>query len=170
MSIMIDLETLSVDPNATVIEVCAIYFDLHDTGTETFHSFVKGDDGDISEDTIRFHMTNGTVIGKGTVAPVVAKKLHAFLSRNRDQHIYCKGASFDFPILKNFFKRHGLSCPWDFRNEVCLRTVIRLAGYDTRRFRDEGIVNPKPHQALSDCIYQIEQLKHLNNWGLVWRN
>ncbi len=67
------------------------------------------------------------------------------------------GASFDLSILRRAYELCDLVCPWHYRKERDVRTLVNLAlraGVDVRR----GQVNRRgpAHHALGDCDYQIE--------------
>jgi hypothetical protein len=66
--------------------------------------------------------------------------------------IWCKGGSFDFPLLAAAYRACGQQVPWKFWNENCHRTLLKLCktlhGY-----------TPPPHtgtahNAQDDAIYQ----------------
>ena len=68
---------------------------------------------------------------------------------------YCKGASFDFPLLEYWFTYRQFSTPWQFSNERCARTLYREYGFDEKSVPFDGT----PHNALDDCRHQIKCLK-----------
>lgn len=69
--------------------------------------------------------------------------------------VWCKGASFDFPHLKVFFRAAGQFTPWHYQQERCYRTLMALY---------PGIKAAAPvvgHHALHDARAQGEHLARL---------
>ena len=104
--------------------------------------------GDVStEEFYQVMLTNALAYGRGGKRVV---RLSAW---------WCKGGSFDFPILKSAFERSSLEgvsmLPWLYWNECCFRSLLTVAGaigYAPHPRRSVA------HNALTDAIYQAEQV------------
>ncbi|HBQ3180290.1 TPA: 3'-5' exonuclease, partial [Klebsiella pneumoniae] len=80
-------------------------------------------------------------------------------TKKKNLKVWCKGGSFDFPILKSAFERSSLEgvsmLPWLYWNECCFRSLLTVAGaigYAPHPRRSVA------HNALTDAIYQAEQV------------
>ena len=69
--------------------------------------------------------------------------------------IWCCGASFDFPILKYAYHVIGMKEPWEFSNEMCLRTLKKLN--KGARIERAGT----HHNALDDAVHQAKLVQHI---------
>lgn len=82
---------------------------------------------------------------------------YAAFADNAEIPIYCRGANFDFPLLKNTFitkNSDRKNLPWGFRSELCSRTLCEM--FDTSH-----IENKNPHNALADANWEAEKLKYI---------
>lgn len=65
--------------------------------------------------------------------------------------IWCH-ATFDAPIINNAFKTMKLKTPYKYRSVRDIRTLVDLAQIPWEKKE----VDPKSHDALEDCVYQVE--------------
>ncbi len=137
MQVMLDLETLSTEPNAMVVAIGAVKFDAH----RILDKFYVTIDAADSERYGR-HISAGTVLWWMSEERVAARA-QAFLKENVDMHsaldgfaqwfgpdslpVWGNGASFDNVILGSSYKSAGLEQPWKFWDDRCYRTVKNLA-------------------------------------------
>lgn len=77
-----------------------------------------------------------------------------WVKQYRGSHLWCKGASFDFPVLKHAFRRYGIDMPWPYKAENDARTLYRLTGI--KPVFDEGKVT---HNALDDAVAQGDAIR-----------
>ncbi|MDF5741824.1 3'-5' exonuclease [Klebsiella quasipneumoniae] len=174
---MIDIETLSTQPNAVICAIGAVFFEPS-TG-KTGPSFYQTIDPRTSQNR-GAHISADTVMwwlkqDKEPISELVSAKSHeievmldfarfiegAFPGETTKKNlkVWCKGGSFDFPILKSAFERSSLEgvpmLPWHFWNECCFRSLLTVAGvigYAPHPRRSVA------HNALTDAIYQAEQV------------
>lgn len=175
---MIDIETVGLDFNTVVWQVSCVEFVIHadhaciplgnDFTTYLDHAeqIENLNAGRLtwSEDTAdwlsnqpckdeftnwRFKHTPGwetnTVLG-----------LHEGLTRMgiADADVWCKGADFDFAILKTQFAVAGLKTPWHYRKQNCMRAWLNEAerrGWQAPKIKAQ-------HSAFADCLAQITLL------------
>lgn len=159
MRIAIDLETLGNSANAPVLSIGLVAF--NDGGIVSRHEWFP----DVQE-----QLNAGAVPDASTILwwfsqspeaqipqveterqPViqVLGEIGAVFARYYDVgEVWGNGPSFDCTILAELFRRHGLTVPWDFWKERCMRTVLSLNPALER-------VRPlNPHCALSDAEAQ----------------
>lgn len=175
---MLDIETMDNVPTAKVVQIALVPFDTDISGefvysTEPFVEKIEWKDqfyATESEETMTWWERQNPeifddVFNKGfrDHMSVALESLKAYCAETlmRGYKVYCH-SSFDQPIM-NFHSRNvGVDLPWNpFSQVVDLRTLERTArkmevGY-SRPPRDES----KSHDALYDCIYQIQYLAEI---------
>lgn len=77
--------------------------------------------------------------------PVALERLRAFLLLQRARIIFAKGASFEFPILHAAFHAVGSKAPWNYWDEMCIRSLMQT-------FQSRSPT--APHNALEDARLQ----------------
>ncbi|HIE9210182.1 TPA: 3'-5' exonuclease [Klebsiella variicola subsp. variicola] len=173
---MIDIETLSTKPNAVICAIGAVFFEpsIGKIGPSFYRTIDPRNSqergGHISADTVMWWLKQdkepvSELIAAQTreldaiadLANFIGFTFHETTSRNLK--IWCKGGSFDFPILKSAFERashEGVpTLPWNFWNECCFRSLLAVAGaigYAPHPRRSVA------HNALTDAVYQAEQV------------
>lgn len=75
-------------------------------------------------------------------------------------YVWGRGPRFDMGILTNAYNKIGLPVPWNFRNELCVRTAeffIPDIKKDTPKVDaiGHGSNSNGEHNPLKDCYYQI---------------
>lgn len=164
--IMVDLESLSTAPNATILTIAAQPFDPFGRGHHETNYYWRLD----LESQEGRHINDSTIDWWSTQPEAAAEAFNPEnrvpLKRALDElrpllwnatAIWSQG-SFDFVIIENAYASFGESAPWQFWKVRDSRTVISL-------YPD----CPKPitaHHALVDCQVQIDRLqqtlRHLN--------
>ena len=158
--VMVDLETLSTLPNAAIISIGAVKFTINGGITDEFTINISPS----SSKSLGLHIDKETVSWWST-QPIEARMawqtnqhslepaLESFtiwLGECSNTFMVCNGASFDFPILSSSFSAIGKKVPWNFYNELDLRTISTILNVKLTRGND--------HNALSDAKNQVEQL------------
>lgn len=163
--LMIDIETLSVAPAATILTIAAQSFDPFSSGHYDRHFYTRvalegQENREISEETINWWADQGEAKTEAFAEDnrISLRDALEQLSKIIWQHdfVWSKG-SFDFVIIEHALAQLGMPVPWKFYRVRDMRTVLSL-------WPD----CPRPavsHHALSDCRVQIEQvqatLRHL---------
>lgn len=170
--LMIDLETFSLAPNAAVWELGYahnfnepdkhIFCDAVFIQSELFNT--KGFDVDPRtvawvEDNCPSFKDYGRWVQDNAPADVQVRRdamrydltLISDLIKNAD-HVWCKGADFDFPILKNLYYQAGVALPpMMYRKQRCFRTLWAMCNESTYK------VDPVlAHGAASDALFQLK--------------
>lgn len=169
---MLDLESMGVGVKPALIQIAAVAFDKN-TGEELSKFDEKVDLSsslyyglDITASTIKFWMAHPSVndetreiVMSGTkTLPEVLENFSTWYSDLSDDKclVWGNGAASDNVWLRSAFDATNISCPFTFREDMCLRTLRSIAnanGYE-RLFLFEG----NQHDGLDDCRYQIQDL------------
>ena len=165
MDIMIDLETLSTRPDATILTFGACKFSPYKQ-----HDITDGIYFRISVDEqigLGRHVDNNTVEWWGRQADDVREEALGDGDRislaqfsqvlNRfivgADNIWAQGPVFDIVILENLYRQLGLPCPWQFWQIRDSRTLLSTHG-DPRDKNKTGL-----HNALEDAVSQAQAVQ-----------
>lgn len=192
--LMVDIETLGTSPRAIIIEVAVIEFDRNDpdfTPKPAYHSYPsiylqklvgmtvdketiiwweqQAKSGHPFANTIIHALENEEEVFRDVTAPdKVIQDLRGFFEDVDPGHnIYCKGASFDFPLLAAMSDAVGggnlfRNC---YSKQICCRSIEKD---QLRMLRPEVGAKYKVqkklagHDALGDCSVQINNI-HLGD-------
>lgn len=162
--VMVDIETLGVNPRAPIISIgaCAFCVKSGKIG-KTFHRTVEWDitrfQADVS--TIRWWIRQAGDVREIILddnAPPIEEVLSDFstfianlqTTRSIPDFFWANTPAFDFIILRNAFGVCRADPPWKFWQERCVRTI-----------RDRIVHNTAPtqaHNALNDAIAQAKDV------------
>lgn len=162
---MLDLETMSLRPNAAIVSIGAAFFSEDAVG-DTFHSAVS----------LKSCIEAGLHFDEKTKAwwdlqssearaswdlenpPTLQDALQGFSafvrSYGSEVRVWANGADFDIPILKSCFEAFDADPPWKYYNQRCFRTVRGLFGQGIEVARIGTY-----HNARDDSIYQVHVLQ-----------
>lgn len=169
-SVMIDLETMGTGPNAAVVQVGAVGFNL-ETGEVDPDGFLMDVDlmssleagGRIHQATVDWWAEQGgfkPATANPAALHTVLYNLRAFIGDLKwagDKHprVWCQGLSFDCAILEGYAERLKVAEMWPYNKGRDTRTIYDLA-------RTIGWEKPDgcgpTHQAQEDCLAQIKAL------------
>lgn len=160
--IMLDLETLSLSPQAMIVSIGAVRFSLEQMilGDEFYNviDLTSYDDPrfDFSPNTFYWWMgqslASREVFEPGTVKVGIKKALAEFSYFVKDTiHepplIWGNGASFDNVIIRHAYETCGFPVPWSHKQDVCYRTIRRM-------FPHSEVESGTKHNALQDAKNQ----------------
>lgn len=166
---MIDIETLSTEPNACILTIGAIKFNRNDNIIEIdkMEKFYKKIDIESCK-KLKLHIDKKTI--KWWEQQSESAKKEAFEGDDREsldkvldelsifvkdsKYIWANSINFDTVILENAYKKSKKEIPWKFYNLRCCRTV-----YDLGNVSLKNISKTTEHHALLDCYNQITALK-----------
>ncbi|HAX2344740.1 TPA: 3'-5' exoribonuclease [Escherichia coli] len=179
--LMIDTETLGTGPDAVIFAIGAVFFDPF-TGKlgKQFEKYIDPVDSERNGGTVNASTAlwwagksaearSCLLNAEGTELAAVTEFL-AFISRNMQDEtlgkaltVWCKGASFDFPILRSAIKRTAgeKSVPWRYWNERCMRSLIDMAKSSGWRMPGRSGKETIAHTALGDAIYQAKVVSEI---------
>ena len=167
MDVMLDLETLSTRPDATILTFGACKFNPYGQEDITQGIYFR-----ISVDeqiALGRHVDDNTVEWWGRQAEDVREEalgdgdrisLEQFTQElNRfivgADNIWAQGPVFDIVILENLYRQMGLPCPWQFWQIRDSRTLLSTHG-DPRDKNKAGL-----HNALEDCVSQAQAVQYV---------
>ncbi len=172
MDIMLDLETMGNGPNAAIVAIGAVCFDIEKeelgaTFYETIdlQSSVAGG-GIMDPSTVIWWLKQSEAARLDIIAgrEPIESALELFASwigKNLDAdrvNMWGNGAAFDNVILASAYRRHNMLQPWDFRNDRCYRTIKSLN--PCHKMQRTGT----HHNALDDAISQAKHLIDMLNY------
>ena len=172
--IMIDIETLSCQPEAVILTLGAIKFDPYNYEEEPHTGLYLR--LNVNEQLkMGRHVEDATVAWWGEQAKDVQDE--ALGDENRtdvndvlDQlnkyqvgsnNIWAQGTYFDITMLENLYKQLQRPAPWNYWQICDSRTLFKVHG-DPRQKGRQGL-----HNALADCYYQARAVQEVyKNLGL----
>lgn len=171
MATMLDLETLGKTPGCVVVQIGLLEFsEMAEPGTfgkmgKINLDYMEGEKFGLTIDdsTVEWWERQDpkvrSMVFDGIRVPYEKgmRYAEAFLKKvnGDDGRVWCRGGSFDFPILSAAFRAVGIAQPWNFRNEMDLRTLANFA-YDV-----EKPTTSKAHDALEDCKVQALHVQRI---------
>lgn len=164
-AVMVDLETMSTESNASIIAIGAVKFWLNVKQEEfgedqLFYTAVSLDSSQeaglhIKADTVMWWLAQEPEARNAFKNPVsLASALNAF-SRfvpSKETYIFGNGAAYDNVVLHNAYKAINLKYPVSYKYDVCYRTLSKLSDVGPLPF--EGT----KHNALHDAMAQTRHL------------
>lgn len=175
--VMLDLETIGVDPDSCVISIGAVAFNKYDEPGrlgEKFFAAITMDSVEydqvrkwkrfVSPTTVAWWMDQSGAAQRASFAnPEAGTTLLAltnfakFLIRNPQSAIWGNGATFDNVILANLYNAtNAKEAPWHFTADRCYRTMKNL-GYGPASRKQEGVL----HNPLDDAVSQAIHLQQI---------
>lgn len=151
MNIMVDIETLSTEPNACILSIGAVRFDEEGLiYCEFYKNIIPQNNRHIDVDTVEWWFNYPEAYSELKKDRWYLKEALYSLGRFicKGDMVWAKSPSFDLAILKNAYKEYGIVIPWDFRNERDVRTA------EKRKVESVGT----KHNALDDCYTQIKSI------------
>lgn len=183
--VMVDLETMGKKSDAPIVSIGAVIFDP-ETGFlgETFYKVVSLESAvswgaEIDPSTVIWWMKQSSE-ARSEIANDNAIQLDdallqfsEFVFENipggcETAQIWGNGATFDNTVLRSSFERACLECPWDYRNDRDVRTMVELGkaiGFDAKTsipFECER------HNALADAQHQARYVSAI--WQRLIKN
>lgn len=165
--LMIDIETLGTKADALILSIAAVWFDCTGTGAEFYRAISLEQNGrSIDAATVIWWMKQNHAARDAMLIearfPIEQALLEfAIFAEGADEY-WCKGPSFDFPILDTALESMHIDRPWaEFWRQRDLRTLIaagRMAGHEYQGRK------PASHHALDDARQQAEEASHLIGW------
>jgi len=167
-SMMVDIETLSVKPNAHILSIgCSTMGD----NPSTFYR-VLGIDGqgrDVNDDTIEWWVgprvtqaaRDEVLIETKASLKAALVDLHVFYKECKANEIWSHGSVFDVIILEDAYKHFKLEPPWNFLNIRDTRTLINLS----KKLRNGKDFEPDRvgtyHSAMEDAKFQAKWMNNI---------
>ena len=165
MHIMIDLETIGVNPTAPIITIGAVRFDKYGS-QDSFYASVDlksaVESGAIIEpDTVMWWLQQSEEARDALMlsAESITEVLEGFrewIDEQDVEGVWGNSSAFDNVILAQAYKRLGMEVPWHFSKDRCYRTVKTMVPYV--QINRTGT----HHNALDDAVAQVDHLIRIN--------
>ena len=188
---MIDLETMGVGSNPALLQISAVPFNINTCEYDADGAFNTHIDLNscfdhgltVSAGTIRFWMTNPQVTqearemvmsqtgehtggGTGLVPALVA--FNKWYAERGMRFVHGNGAASDNVWLRSAFDACGIAPLFNFRNDMCFRTIKKMA--ERSGWRNNYTRVGVYHNGVDDAVSQILTLKSvLEHLGLLGR-
>ena len=167
MDVMLDLETLSTRPDATILTFGACKFNPYaqEDITQGIYFRVNVDEQialgrHVDDNTIEWWSKQAEDVYAEAFDPndrisleEFAKELNRFIVGC--DNIWAQGPVFDIVILENLYRQMGLPCPWQFWQIRDSRTLLSSLG-DPREKNKAGL-----HNALEDAVSQAQAVQYV---------
>lgn len=159
--VMIDIETLSIDPGGIILSVAAVEFTRSEI-KEQFERSISIEScqqyglGDFDPDTLEWWLDQPadvqTVLTGGSNVSKVLEEFARWYATIDPAEVWAYSPSFDLAHLEAAYDAIGDDAPWAYYEKRDARTLAELpVSTDTERTGTE-------HDALDDAIYQAKQV------------
>ena len=165
--LMLDIETLGVRTTSVIIQIGACSFDRK-TGTigDTFVANIDVDNSlqqglTVDWSIIKWwieQIRGGNPADWMDDAQPLKSVLESLAATYKKINYVWSHSTFDIPILVNAYNAVGLKLPFHYRFTRDIRTLTHLAKHQKNEKETFGKKkeDDKTHNALDDCLYQIE--------------
>lgn len=185
--LMVDIETLGVQPNTAIFSIGAVVFDIN-TG-EIFEEFYQLINPSYADNNPAFNHSASTIgwwcaqsaeataelakaIEEGNDWQFALLDFERFVSTSHSVSYWAQG-QFDLPILSyhlaNISFGYEGTKPLDFRKFRDMRTTLAEADINPKDYADVGV----RHNALDDCKFQViclvDAWKRVTAWKSMTR-
>ncbi|MGI0134541.1 MAG: 3'-5' exonuclease [Candidatus Micrarchaeaceae archaeon] len=157
--VMIDMETMSTEPDAALLSLGGVLFDPHgESVKDTFYGNVelqscldaglRANAGTFYWWLTRSEFARTAVLGDRVPLCRALSDFTDWFRKSGASRIWSHGATFDIVVLERAYRALHLGPPYDFRDARDTRTLYDLAGLQYSKSEDTA------HEALADAIRQ----------------
>jgi 3' exoribonuclease, RNase T-like len=177
MDVVIDLETLGVKADTTILTLGAIKFDPYSSDEPGPGIYLKPEVDRQSElgrshcgSTLEWWSKQAAAVREEAFDEENRIPLEQMISElNRflvgANAIWAQGSVFDIGILENLYQQLGHPIPWNFWQIRDSRTLFKLVPEDPRP-KDRN----QAHNALADCYYQALGIQEVYAYYKISKN
>ena len=164
---MIDLETLSTNPNATILTVGGVKFDPYTMAEPSQGMYFRVDvdsqtemGRDVMQETVNWWSKQPKEISDEAFSDDNRASLDDMIKKINKFSVgvdvfWCQGPLFDYAILQDIYKQLGYPVPWQYWQIRDSRTLFSLVPKDQDEKRT-GL-----HNALEDCYFQAKKVQRV---------
>ena len=164
---MIDLETLSTNPDAVILTVGGVKFNPYNQVEPAQGMYFRVDvdsqtarGRDVMQDTIDWWSKQPEEIREEALGDKDRISLDEMIKNINKWAVgvdvfWCQGPLFDYAILQNFYKQLGHPVPWQYWQIRDSRTLFSLVPRNPNEKRDAL------HNALADCYFQAKKVQKI---------
>jgi hypothetical protein len=157
--LMVDMETLAVTPDATILSIAAVHFDPNGSSySDSLYFKVNLDDQhklgrSIDPNTIEWWSKQNSIVMEEAFSENDRIPIGPALNRFHKfawgcDAFWSHGATFDLVILENLCRQLNVNIPWQYWQLRDTRTLFDL-GFDPQMPQNSK------HDALQDAIRQV---------------
>ena len=146
---MLDIETLGINNCPKLIQIGCCNFDLNKKIDLRLNTDLQNL-STVDQSTLNFWSGKQRPSGKLSLKEAIGS-LRDFLM-NADE---VWSHDFDWSIIKRICETYGFEIPYHYKRFRCIRTLTALSGIDLKDYNWDK----KTHNALDDCIFQVEYCK-----------
>ena len=166
---MIDLETLSTNPEAVILTVGGVKFDPYNSVEPSQGMYFRVDvdsqttmGREVMQETLDWWATQPAEISEEALGDKDRISLKEMVKTINKWSVgvdvfWCQGPLFDYAILQNIYKQLGHPVPWQYWQIRDSRTLFSLVPRDPNEKRT-GM-----HNALEDCYFQAKKVQKVYN-------
>jgi len=137
-NVMLDLETMGNGPEAAIVAIGAVEFDLKSGAIgERFYRVIDLESsvefgGVMDAETVLWWLKQSDAAraefsrGGAPIADVLCEFARWLRQRGEDVRVWGNGANFDNVVLASAYRRMHLAPPWEYWNDRCYRTLKGL--------------------------------------------
>ena len=164
---MIDLETLSTNPDAVILTVGGVKFNPYSSVEPSQGMYFRVDvdsqtkqGRDVMEDTLDWWSNQPAEIREEALGDKDRISLQDMIKTINKWSVgvdvfWCQGPLFDYAILQNLYKQIGHPVPWQYWQIRDSRTLFSLVPRDPNEKREAL------HNALADCYFQAKKVQKI---------
>lgn len=175
MHYMIDIETLSTRPNAHILSVGAVAFDLEKGIQTVVHYALSGAQGGrhVDPETVAWWAMQGeearkAAFGEGVVRISLLRLCELFdyffnYSQSVDG-VWSRSPDFDLTILRDAYRQVNCEPQWSFREQRDCRTlefVAKSLGWVQSRPKSEKQAHNAAYDATEQALDVIDQMRFI---------
>lgn len=165
--VMIDIESLSLAPNALILSIGAVFFDDKELGAQFYAGIdaYKQSNRHVSASTALWWIRQAAQNPAAAAAlfdgahytlsaALTALRDFAMPREPHELEFWFNGPQFDVVVLDNAYAEAGITPPWKYNDVRDCRTVFKLAeakGWDSSRIDSTAFT---AHSALADARLQ----------------
>ena len=169
--VMIDIETLGMQPGSAILSIGAVIFDpriiVGESILQKFYVVVNTDSCthiglSVDPSTVAWWEQQSPeakmvlLLASSSATSRDVRQALQYLANFIPENalVWSNGANFDQPLLDVAYNRCGQKLPWKYFNSRCYRTIKSMCE-DEKALRS---VNELKHDALSDAVFQAQHL------------
>ena len=168
--IMVDIETLSQSFNAVVVSIGAVKFNFTEGIIDSFKVNIDAKSAKavglrIDQPTLKWWSEQSQEARDGWMKNPKPIDIHDALNQfsewwgTRKDLMFWGNGGFDSSVLASAYEACKIDRPWKYWNELALRTVYLMIGYDNRANREKD--GTTYHDSLADATQQAKTLINL---------
>lgn len=168
--VMVDIETMGRGYRAAVVAIGAVRFDpvackVGNDEASKFYTTIDLRDcqhhGQILDaDTVLWWLAQSVearseILSHGSMGIQIALiRFASFVGTIKGTRVWGNGSNFDNRILREAYELVDMECPWHYRHDRDMRTIVGLA--ETWNIETEMEFEGTRHHALHDAVYQAQ--------------